>query len=1202
MKNKIISVLFGLVVVLSFSMTKAAPALADGQSTLFSPEYGTEGTSITVSGSGWGTPDTINDVTVGGIPATNYSLSVDSDGRLLGTITVPHHVTGGWQDIVITGSNSGTHTFSNVFIVQTAIFSPDSGPVGTSITVTGDGWMAYELINHTTGVTIGGIPATNTILVDNSDNTLGHMSCTITVPLVGIGTQDITIVGAATGAHTFPGAFTVTDAPSIAADILTYSLSGETGIIDNIKNTIDVTVPDGTDVTNLVATFTTSANISSIKVGLNDQKSDNTPNDFTTPVTYTITAADDTVTKTYTVTVTTMTATNIDVPGDYPSIQSAIDAAVPGNTIHVAAGTYNENITLKNGVEVLGAGHLVTTIKGTGSGSVVMASNVGSATKLEGFTITNGSAIYGGGMYNDSSSPTVTDCIFSGNSATIYGGGMLNNSSSPTVTDCTFSGNSTICGGGMYNDSSSPTVKNCIFSDNSATHACGGMYNFSSSPTVTNCTFSGNSAPYSGGMVNGYNSSTTVTNCTFSGNSATTYGGGMLNYASSTTVTHCIFSGNSASYGGGMMNQDNDSTMVTNCTFSGNSASYGGGMLNENNSSTTSPTVTNCIFSGNSATTYGGGMLNNTSSTKVTNCIFSGNSATNDGGGMGNYYNDSTTVTNCTFYGNSASDGGGMYNFASWPTVTNCILWDGGGEISNDQSSPGVTYCDIQGGFSGTGNISGDPLFVNPSANDYHLQSSSPCIDKGYNSAPSLPGTDFEGDPRIVAGNVDMGADEYVPPDAARSTLTPTSSSITANGTSTQVLTVTAKDANGNALTSGGATVTITQSSGTGTISTVTDNSNGTYTATVTSPTASGSAVFVATLGGNPVESGTGSQTQATVNYIAVVVYIPAPVVTTTTTTTQPGNLTGKIDSSTGDFTAPVTVPSADNEANVSIDSGVTGTINGAPLSQITVAQVADPEATPNSNANFRIGDVFYNFGPNGAQFSSPVALILPYDPNLGPNAFIAYWDTTANPPAWTTLSPPFTIDAVHNTITGHTTHFTVFSVLAPAIKPASFSFSNLSVTPSEVASGQNVIITATVTNSGDLSGRYSDQLLINGTVISTMSDSLAGNQSQTIGFSVDENTAGTYNVVLGNLNGSFSVKPAEAVTTPASPITPTTTAPSTTLQPTTTTPTPTPSNTSPVSTKSTSSIGWIFIVIGVVVVIALAVGFVLFRKRSNGN
>ena len=74
-----------------------------------------------------------------------------------------------------------------------------------------------------------------------------------------------------------------------------------------------------------------------------------------------------------------------------------------------------------------------------------------------------------------------------------------------------------------------------------------------------------------------------------------------------------------------------------------------------------------------------------------------------------------------------------------------------------------VTYCDIQGGYGGTGNIDADPFFVNPSASDYHLQPGSPCIDIGDNAAPSLPTTDFEGDPRILGGIVDMGVDEATP-------------------------------------------------------------------------------------------------------------------------------------------------------------------------------------------------------------------------------------------------------------------------------------------------------------------------------------------------------------------------------------------------------------------------------------------------------
>jgi autotransporter-associated beta strand protein len=107
-----------------------------------------------------------------------------------------------------------------------------------------------------------------------------------------------------------------------------------------------------------------------------------------------------------------------------------------------------------------------------------------------------------------------------------------------------------------------------------------------------------------------------------------------------------------------------------------------------------------------------------------------------------------------------------------------------------------------------------------------------------------------------------------VVPYPVSSTLTPSSSSIIANGISTQVLTVQAKDASGINLSTGGSTITITQSSGTGTIGSVSDNGNGTYTAIVISPSVTGSGSFIASMNGNPVQSSTGSQTIANVNYI----------------------------------------------------------------------------------------------------------------------------------------------------------------------------------------------------------------------------------------------------------------------------------------------------------------------------------------------
>jgi uncharacterized repeat protein (TIGR01451 family) len=448
------------------------------------------------------------------------------------------------------------------------------------------------------------------------------------------------------------------------------------------------------------------------------------------------------------------------VPGG--SIQTAIDGASAGDTVHVAAGLYVEKITLKDGVQVLGAGAGVTTLSGNNSGTVVTAVNIGPSAVLAGFTITSGNASYGGGMNNDHSSPTVTGCVFTGNVGG-EGGGMYNEYSSPIVTDCLFTGNSASDGGGMSNSTnSSPVVTNCLFSGNSADWYGGGMDNFTNcSPVITGCTFSGNSARSGAGIDNYIDCSPVTTNCTFSDNSASVEGGGMLNLDGSAPIlTDCSFVDNTVTGDGGGINNSDASPELTGCTFIGNHAQGdGGGMYND----ASSPTVTACTFTGNnSAGQWGGGMSNTDDSAPiVTDCIFAGNSA-DSGGGMG-ILNSSPTVTNCTFYGNLAvSQGGGMASFMNSSTVTNCIFWGGvPSDVFMAGELPGVSYCDVQGFLAGTHIMHLDPRFVDPAGGDFHLQSISPCINSGNNTAPSIPAFDFEGDPRIVDGIVDMGADEY---------------------------------------------------------------------------------------------------------------------------------------------------------------------------------------------------------------------------------------------------------------------------------------------------------------------------------------------------------------------------------------------------------------------------------------------------------
>lgn len=249
------------------------------------------------------------------------------------------------------------------------------------------------------------------------------------------------------------------------------------------------------------------------------------------------------------------------------------------------------------------------------------------------------------------------------------------------------------------------------------------------------------------------------------------YGAGMYIYNSSPHIANCTFDGNVAEYHGGGIFNDSSSPTIANCTFKHNVAGeYGGAICNTDSS----PTITNCTFRENFATD--GAAISNWNSYQlssiapnISNCIFWENTADLTGGGIHNMYSN-PYIANCTFYGNksfSKIGGGAILNNNSNPTITNCILWgDSSPEISDIDSSPTVSYCDIQGGYSGTGNINADPLFSDPAKGKVHLKKGSPCIDAG-NNISGLPEKDLAGNPRKIDGDndgnttVDIGAYEY---------------------------------------------------------------------------------------------------------------------------------------------------------------------------------------------------------------------------------------------------------------------------------------------------------------------------------------------------------------------------------------------------------------------------------------------------------
>jgi predicted outer membrane repeat protein len=516
----------------------------------------------------------------------------------------------------------------------------------------------------------------------------------------------------------------------------------------------------------------------------------------------------------------------------YRDLRLALNASIAGDEIRVADGTYKPttgtsrsfSFALKSGVFVRGgyAGYgaadpnardvaaYVTMLSGDvgvagevndNSYHVVTAIGASAATVLDGLTIRDGNAggnlenLLGGGVYNVDGSPTFTRCIFTGNRG-FNGAAMYNRgaASAPAVTDCTFTGNTaTQLGGGAFSETrSAPRFTGCTFSNNAASSGGGGIDCQDSPATVTDCTFTGNSA-YTGGALYNGSFAAPVTNCMFTNNTAS-YGGAITTTAAA-PITGCTFTGNGASVRGGAISNFSGSSGITltGCAFTRNTSTGPGGALYDDSSASLS---INCTFNGNRAGTDGGAIGGEYAAPRLINCAVTGNTAGGNGGALaaGGVYSVSILLEliNCTLAENPAAAGSGAIYVSSVSSanvrVTNCILRaNTGSSAPQIFASPAVTlavtYSDVQGGWSGAGNIDADPQFVrNPLAGgdgnwgtgdddygDLRLQIQSPCIDAANNAAvPATNTTDLAGGARVFdfpgvhdpGAIVDMGAHE----------------------------------------------------------------------------------------------------------------------------------------------------------------------------------------------------------------------------------------------------------------------------------------------------------------------------------------------------------------------------------------------------------------------------------------------------------
>ncbi|KPA09361.1 hypothetical protein MHK_010436, partial [Candidatus Magnetomorum sp. HK-1] len=228
------------------------------------------------------------------------------------------------------------------------------------------------------------------------------------------------------------------------------------------------------------------------------------------------------------------------------TIQYALSVIAANNdnpfTIFLDTGTYSPNtngetfpLCLFSYVSIKGKGEDKTILNANREKNVLYMRNV-QHTKIDGITITNGSAQFGGGIYCDNSSPSLLNVTISGNMAKFGGGGINCSNSSPSLSNVIITGNSAKDAGGINCSNSSPSLSSVTITGNFANDYGGGINCFNSNPSLSNVTISGNTANDSGGGFYCYYSSPSLSNVTISGNTANDSGGGFYSCRNSTII------------------------------------------------------------------------------------------------------------------------------------------------------------------------------------------------------------------------------------------------------------------------------------------------------------------------------------------------------------------------------------------------------------------------------------------------------------------------------------------------------------------------------------------------------------------------------------------------------------------------------------------------------------------------------------------
>ncbi|WP_299467027.1 choice-of-anchor Q domain-containing protein, partial [uncultured Gimesia sp.] len=475
------------------------------------------------------------------------------------------------------------------------------------------------------------------------------------------------------------------------------------------------------------------------------------------------------------------------------------DAALAGQTI-----VLESELSITDDVTINGLGADQLTISGNNNSRIFNITSTDITVEITGLTLTKGSAIQGGAIYNRATL-IFKDSILTENAATQYGAGIYSTQGNVTVSGTEFSENrASLAGAAIYSGTDgSLTVTDATFYRNQA-RSGGGIYNFRGAMTIVDSRFIENQAltdpefpqqSSEGGAIFYSAYLTTeegeldglIINTEFTDNFADSTGGALFLGSGFVTVNNSSFTGNMADVNGGGIHNSLGQLTVHQSTFTGNSSVSGGAISNAKTLYLSDSTIAH-----NSATSFGGGIFFSSYGTgTIYNSTISGNQSGTRGGGVYSATALAVSIINTTIVGNSSNRGWGIYVLNGTPTIVNSII---AGNTADQNTQ-------VFGSPVGSNNIIQDSIagLLDPVLRDnggptktHALLPGSAAIDAGDNTAVIDAEIEFDqrgtGFSRIVNETVDIGAFEVQSPFAqVELRIVDTKTSTQSNGESTSL-------------------------------------------------------------------------------------------------------------------------------------------------------------------------------------------------------------------------------------------------------------------------------------------------------------------------------------------------------------------------------------------------------------------------------